>query len=207
VIVILGRPGLTTDGRLARAAGRIAIAAAQAGGRVELVGSVGDDADGQKVALALGVAGIGHAALLRDPAGVTPRIDADGGETGSPLARLDRADVDLGLRYLPFCRVLVAAEPLQPGALDAALDAATYHGAALIALIPTGAAAPAPLPEDATVLELPAQDDGAFADLVGRYAARLAAGEPAADAWRGAVEQTGWEPAAQVSAEPSPTGR
>jgi len=206
VIVVLGRPGLTGDGKLARAAGRIAIAAAQAGGRVELVGSVGDDADGEKVALALGVAGIGHAALLRDPAGVTPRIDSDGGETGTPLARLDQADVDLGLRYLPFCRVLVAAEPLDPGALAAAVDAATYHGAALIALIPAGAAPPAALPESATVLELPEPDDGAFADLVGRYAAGLAAGEPAADAWRGAVDQTGWEPAAEGSAEPSPNG-
>jgi hypothetical protein len=207
VIVVLGRPGLTGDGRLARAAGRIAMAAAKAGGPVELVGSVGDDADGEKVALALGVAGIGHAALLRDPAGVTPRIDPDGGETGAPLARLDRADIDLGLRYLPFCRVLVAAEPLDPGALDAAVDAATYHGAALIALIPAGATPPAALPEDATLLELPTEDDGAFADLVGRYAARLAAGESATDAWRGAVEQTGWEPAVEGSAEPSPTGR
>ena len=206
MIVVLGRPGLTTDGRLARAAGRIALAAAQAGGRVELVGSVGDDADGEKVALALGVAGVGHAALLRDPAGVTPRVDSDGGESGTPLARLDRADVDLGLRYLPFCRVLVAAEPLEPGALFAAVDAATYHGAALIALIPAGAAPPTTLPDDATVLELPAEDEGAFADLVGRYAARLAAGESAADAWRGAVEQTGWEPAAEGSAEPTPTG-
>jgi hypothetical protein len=206
VIVVLGRPGLTGDGRLARAAGRIAVAAAQAGGRVELVGSVGDDADGEKVALALGVAGIGHAALLRDPAGVTPRVDSDAGETGSPLARLDRADVDLGLRYLPFCRVLVAAEPLDPGALEAAVDAATYHGAALIALVPAGAAPPASLPESATVLEMPAEDEGAFADLVGRYAARLADGETAADAWRGAVEQTGWEPATEVSAEPTPTG-
>ena len=195
MIVVLGRPGLTGDGQLARAAGRIALAAAKAGGRVELVGSVGDDANGEKVALALGVAGIGHAALLRDPAGVTPSVDSDGGETGAPLARLDRADVDLGLRYLPFCRVLVAAEPLEPGALVAAIDAATYHGAALITLLPPGAAPPATLPDDATVLELPAQDEGAFADLVGRYAARLAAGEAAAQAWAAAVEQTGWEPA------------
>ncbi len=206
MIVVLGRPGLTGDGRLARAAGRIALAAAQAAGRVELVGSVGDDADGEKVALALGVAGIGHAALLRDPAGVTPRIDSDGGETGSPLARLDRADVDLGLRYLPFCRVLVAAEPLDAGALSAAIDAAVYHAAALICLMPAGAAPPATLPESATVLELPGQDDGAFADLVGRYAAHLAAGMAAADAWQKAVDETGWEPAAEGSPEPSPTG-
>ena len=64
------------------------------------------------MALALGVAGVGHAALLRDPAGVTPRVDSDGIETGAPLARLDAADIDLGLRYVPDCRVLVVADPL-----------------------------------------------------------------------------------------------
>ncbi|MEP7159249.1 MAG: hypothetical protein ABI797_07460, partial [Chloroflexota bacterium] len=140
MIVVLGRPGLTADGRLARAAGRIAQAAATAGSRVELVGSVGDDAAGEAVALALGVAGVGHAALLRDPAGVTPSVDSDGIETGAPLARLDASDIDLGLRYVPECRVLVVADPLDERALGIAIEAATYHGAALIVLVAPGAA-------------------------------------------------------------------
>jgi hypothetical protein len=194
VIVVLGRPGLTADGHLARSAGRIALAAAAAGGRVELVGSVGDDADGERVALELGVAGIGHAALLRDPAGTTPRLDADGVESAGALPRLDRGDVDLGLRYVPECRVLVAAEPLDSAGLAVVAEAATYHGAALIVLSAPGAA-PAELPEGTTLLELPEHDEGAFAALVGRYAARLAASQTPSEAWQAAVAETGWESA------------
>lgn len=196
MIVVLGRPGLTVDGQLARAAGRIAAAAAAAGARVELVGSVGDDADGEQVALALGVAGIGHAALLRDPGGVTPRLDADGVETAAPLPRLDAGDIDLGLRYLPECQVLVVAETLDQAAMTTVIDAVAYHSAALVVLTPASAEAPPGLPETATVLELPEHDEGAFADLVGRYAAGLAGGRGATDAWREAIEQTGWESAA-----------
>lgn len=202
MIVVLGRPGLTADGRLARAAGRIAEAAAAAGTRVELVGSVGDDAAGEDVALALGVAGVGHAALLRDPGGVTPRVDADGIESGAPLARLDATDIDLGLRYVPECRVLVAADPLDERGLGVVVEAATYHGAALILLVAPGAAgaagaAPESAPEGATVLELPEHDDGAFAALVGRYAAGLARGAAANDAWREALDAAGWEQAGE----------
>lgn len=202
MIVVLGRPGLTADGRLARPAGRIALAAAAAGGRVELVGSVGDDADGDSVVLELGVAGIGHAALLRDPAGTTPRTDAAGVAEPALLPRLDGSDIDLGLRYVPDCRVLVAAEPLEPEALAVVAEAAAYHGAALIVLLAPGAAAagnaaPIGMPESATLLELPEHDDGAFVELVGRYAALLAAGRNAADAWQAALAETGWESAAE----------
>lgn len=202
MIVVLGRPGLTADGRLARAAGRIAQAAAAAGTRVELVGSVGDDAAGEAAALALGVAGVGHAALLRDPGGVTPRVDADGIETGAPLARLDATDIDLGLRYVPECRVLVVADPLDERGLSVVVEAATYHGAALIIIVAPGAAGAAPgsLPEAATVLELPEHDDGAFAALVGRYAAGLAGGAAPGDAWQEAIHAAGWE----SSADPEP---
>jgi sugar/nucleoside kinase (ribokinase family) len=203
VIVVLGRPGLAADGKLARAAGRIAQAAAAAGTRVELVGSVGDDAAGEAVALALGVAGVGHAALLRDPAGVTPRVDADGIETGAPLARLDAGDIDLGLRYVPECRVLVVADRLDARGLAVAAEAATYHGAPLILLVPAGAAPEGELedaPEGATVLELPEHDDGAFAALVGRYAAGLARGAAPKDAWQEAVAAVGWESATEEPA-------
>lgn len=187
MIVVLGRPGIDDRGRVGRGAGRIALAAARAGGRVELVGSVGDDPAGEQVALELGRTGVGHAALLRDPAGQTPGANGD-----EQLPRLDPADVDLGLRYLAECQVLVVAESVEPAALAVAVAAAAYHGASLIVVGDPGAAAPQ-LPEEAMVLEAPEEDDTAFADLVGGYAARLARGVPPADAWRETVTETGWE--------------
>ena len=57
--------------------------------------------------------------------------------------------------------------------------------------------APADLPEKSTLLERPAEDGGAFAQLVGRYAALLDSGRPPADAWREAIEAGGWEPASE----------
>ena len=137
MIVVVGRPGLSSAGRLGLPAARVALAAAEAGARVELVGSVGDDADGEQVALELGRHGIGHAALLRDPAGTTPHESTEEEEPGEPAApgqapHLDAADVELGLSYLAECRVLVVAEPLTPAALAAAVEAAAYHRAALI---------------------------------------------------------------------------
>jgi hypothetical protein len=183
VIVVVGRPGLDERGRLVRAAGRIARAAAESGARVELVGSVRDDSDGDATALELGRAGIGHAALLRMPA------VADG-----ELPRLDAADIELGLNYLTDCRVLVAAEPLEPAAAAVVIAAARYHGAALVLTTASGAQAPIDVPEDTTVLEMPdEEDDGAFADLIGRYAAALESGRGAPEAWHDAVTETGWQ--------------
>ena len=184
MIVVLGRPRLDEEGALADTAGRVSVAAAAAGSRVDLIGAVADGPAGDETVVALGRAGVGHAALLRRP--------------GSGEVRpLDRDDISLGLSYVPECRVLVVGEPLEPFALGAAVAAAAYHGAALIALVPQGVAAPAELPENVTVLELPNEDDGAFARLVGAYAAGLASGKAAPDAWRAAVEQTGWESAAE----------
>ena len=189
MIVVLGRPRLDEDGALTDTAGRIAIAAAASGTRVDLVGAVADGAAGDAVVVALGQAGVGHAALLRRP--------GDG-----EVRPLDRGDVDLGLSYVPECRVLVVGEQLESAALGAAVDAATYHGAALIALVPQGVAAPAELPENVTVLELPDEDEGAFARLVGAYAAGLAGGKAAPDAWSAAVRDTGWESAADAAVGP-----
>ncbi len=190
MIVVVGRPGLDGVGQLTRPAARIALAAAEAGSTVELVGAVGDDADGEAAVLELGRNGIGHAALLRDPGGATPR------EPGSsPLPRLDAADVALGLSYLAECQVLVVAEPVAEAALNAALDAAAYHRAALVVLT-DGQRRAAALPADATVLDLPDEDSGAFALLVGIYAARLDAGDGPASAWQNALAGSGWERAA-----------
>lgn len=206
MIVVLGRPGLTADDDIDRPAGLIALAAARAGGRVELVGSVGDDADGDAVIVVLGQAGVGHAAVLRDPAGNTPRAgDGDAGDAGDagmeaedrPLPRLDAADVDLGLRYLAECQVLVAAEALPADVLRVVSDAAAYHGAALVLLTAAGQAPDEDLAEAALVLEVPSDDGGAFSELVGRYAASLDSGRLPADAWADAVSEGGWEPAAE----------
>ena len=116
MIVVLGRPRLDALGGLARLAGRIAAAAATNGARVELVGSVTDDDAGDAAITALGKAGIGHAALLRMP-------------TSAGQPRLDAADIELGLRYVSDCRVLVIADALDAAALAAAVDGAQYHGA------------------------------------------------------------------------------
>jgi hypothetical protein len=221
VIVVLGRPGLTADGRLDRPAGRIAMAASAERGRVELVGSVGDDPDGDLVAVELGRAGVGHAALLRDPAGVTPRrgpgeSSAEGApaenEAGTsaevtpggsaaadtergPLPRLDAGDVDLGLHYLAEIQVLVVAEPLEPAVLRVVADAATYHRAALVLLAVADAQPTEDIPAGATILAMPAEDGGAFVELVGRYAALLDSGRAPAEAWQDAINAGGWEQA------------
>ena len=191
MIVVLGRPGLSRQGALDGTTARIALTALHAGGDVELVGSVGDDSDGDSAVTLLGSLGIGHAAVLRDPAGVTP-VE---GQTG-PLPRLDAADIDLGLKYIAECQVLVVADALDAEAMRVAADAATYHRAALIVLTPEGGEPPRLLADvDATLLEVPAEDGGAFAELVGRYAAALDGGRAPADAWRDAIDETGWEPA------------
>ncbi len=178
------------------------MAASAEGGRVELVGSVGDDPDGDLVAVELGRAGVGHAALLRDPAGATPRSreeESTGGDTSEtdPLPRLDAGDVDLGLRYLAEIQVLVVAEPMTDDALRVVADAATYHGAALVVVSEAGAQPRDELPVTATVLEMPAEDSGAFVGLVGRYAALLDSGHAPAEAWHDAIDAGGWEPAGE----------
>lgn len=191
MIVIVGRPGLGANGQLDRLSARIAFAAASAGGEVELVGSVGDDAEGDDVVVALGRVGIGHAAILRDPAGTTPvtsEVPDEGEAEDTRLPRLDAGDVDLGLRYLPECRVLIAAEPLPEDALRVVIDAAAYHGAQLVVI---GEARD--VPDDATVLEAPTEGGAAFVEVVARYAVALDDGRAASDAWRDAVDQTGWE--------------
>lgn len=198
MIVVLGRPGLTADDHIDRPAGRIALAAARAGGRVELVGSVGDDADGDAVVVELGQAGIGHAAVLRDPAGNTPRAgegEADGANRRLP--RLDATDIDLGLSYLSECHVLVVADDLDRDALKVVADAATYHGASLIVVASDVNGGHDELPDSAIVLGPLTEDGGAFVDLVGHYAAALDSGRVPADAWRDAIDESGWEPATE----------
>jgi len=207
VIVVLGRPGLAPqreDG--ARPPGGlaalIALHAAGRGATVELVGAIGDDASGDTVAIALGRAGVGHAALLRDPAGTTP---VAGGPVGRPLPRLEAADVELGLRYLSDCRVIVVADALDEAAAAATMDAAGYHGAPVVVVMDPGASVPAAWERGATVLLAPDpdahdpddDDPVPFAGFVAGFAVALADGVPAREALARAATGGGWERAAE----------
>jgi len=167
MIVVCGDLGAI--GRHERAALAVARAAAAAGNDVQLVGIVPEGVEEDARLIALASAGVGHAAALR-----------------MPLRPLERADLDLALRYLPDVRVIVALE------LDASIhgvigEASAYTAAFLILVTTTPLAASEPgggLPSDVIVLEAPPQDrDGTFAGFVGTLAAKLDAGAAPADAW------------------------
>ena len=219
MIVVLGIPALrlTPSAAPAGRACGIALAAAARGARVELVGRIGEDAAGEALVVALSRAGIGHAALLRDPARPTPVLAsvaaqdddespfADPVTPSSPVApgapRLDGADIDLAIRYLEPSGVLVATDEVPADALASALRAAAYAGLRPVVLVAPSAVAralPPGLPGDATVLAAPDADGdaGAFEALVGAYAAALDAGASPAEAFESAQGATGWEPAA-----------
>lgn len=190
----MGRPSIEDGpiGPLPAGMGAIvAMAIAAAGGRVELVGTLGDDASGDAVAIALARAGVGHAALLRIPGTTTPR----GGTTDAPT-RLDAADVELGLRYLTDYRVLIVADTVPTDVLTVAVDAAAYAGAALVIVVAHGERPIAVVDSAATVLEAPDEAQGPFAVAVAGYALALEAGTDPALALRSAVEAAGWEPVA-----------
>ena len=80
MIVVIGLPAYAGSAGGEGSAGGLAVdvaaAAAALGSSVELVGKVGDDGAGDAVVLALGRLGVGHAALLRDPARSTPVLSA-----------------------------------------------------------------------------------------------------------------------------------
>lgn len=149
--------------------GTIARTAATRGAAVQVVGIVPDDPGGDGFLMRMAAVGIGHAAVLREPA-----------------RDLEPADLELGLRYLPDVRVIVAVD-MPPAVIAAASEHAAWSGAALIVLNrkPHGDIEPPPsVPDGATVIEAPARDpDGTFAGFVGLLAARLDGGETAADAW------------------------
>ena len=220
MIVVVGTPAW----RAAEPAGpagpacAIAVAAAARGAAVELVGRAGDDAAGDALMIALARAGVGHVALLRDPARPTPVVDPlEDGEALSPLddldeaersldgavgtaitgpvaaaPRLEPADIDLGLRYLTSFRVVVVTDDVAAIAVPVAADATSYAGAHLIVLIGAGSSPQLGLPDTATVLEAPTVDaEGAFAVLVGAYAAAIDGGALPAEAFKLAVAERG----------------
>jgi hypothetical protein len=207
VIVIVGSPvGRLVDGRIETGgvAGRAAIAAAEAGAGVQVVGRIGDDTDADRLLLTLASGGVGHVAILRDPARATPiepelalDLDPSDDEPVPPTdvrpIELDAADVELGLRYLTDYRVVVLVPPARAEVLAVVGDAARWAAARLV-VVTEGADAPDPsLPGDAIVLEAPESDpDGAFATLVGRLAAALDRGADPATAFRDVVSDAGW---------------
>ncbi len=225
MIVIVGNPGWRPSDP-SGPAGRtceVGMAAAARGSAVEIVGRAGEDPDGDALMLALARAGIGHVAVLRDPAHATAIVDETPGDdalaadddglgpdddpagpgAGSPAARpatggppLEPADVSLGLHYLTTYRVLVVADDAPSSIGPVATEAATFAGAHLVLLVPPTVAA-ADLPEAGpavTVLAAPAEhDEGAFARLVGGYAAALDAGSDPSAAFSAAVSDVGWE--------------
>lgn len=201
----------------------IAAAAAAAGAAVEIVTRIGEDGAGEELLLALARARVGHLAVLRDPARPTslamddveqpdeaadlvPALLAEAeaavgrtptGSSYEPRAApvLEPADLALGLRYLRDYRVVVAVEPIADGGAAVIADAAAFADAGLVVVAPPGLAAPAAYAA-ATLIEAPADDpDGAFAGLVGRYAAALDRGTPPAEAFRAATAEGGWEAA------------
>jgi hypothetical protein len=213
VIVVVGLPAYadSPDGEKCAAglAVEVAASARRRGAQVELVGKIGNDGAGDAVVVALGRMGIGHAALLRDPARPTPVLAVDAADDAaevdadSPTARLlpedadarpalEAADLDLALSFLPEAGVVVLADPISDSAIAAGIEGAAFAGARLIVLVPAGSAPPA-VPVDATVLEAPVDDDGSFGRMVGVFAGALDAGLDPAAAFNEAVSASGWE--------------
>lgn len=233
MIVVVGSPVAQRDAPGWDAAGLavdIARAASAAGGAVQLVGRVGEDAPGEAILLALAADRIGHVAVLREPGRPTPvlgpsgdgaqpfddaslrhAIEADDvepldassapGESVDGLL-LDAADLDLALRYLPDYRVVILACDLDEPARSTVVGAAGWAGAHLIAIV-SGAAAPMNLPTDATVLDRPAGGDGPFAAVVAAYAGALDRGAEPATAFAEAVARGSWTEIADGAESPS----
>ena len=219
MIVVIGstavRPG--EPGRRATASGLaadIGLGAVEGGSVVQLVGKIGDDPAGDALLVALAEAGIGHAAILRDPSRPTPASsvppadpDEDPFSSDPPAEEvpgaaapagpaLDAEDLELALRYLPDHRVVVVAERLGPDALASVANDCSYVGAQLILVLGTGATA-AGLPPEATILEAPDDDpEGVFGRTVGLFAAAIDQGRPASEALVEATSGSGWTPIA-----------
>jgi hypothetical protein len=114
---------------------------------------------------------------------------------GPAFATLEPADLSLGLRYLREYDVVVAVEPLPADSGTVVADAAAFAGAALVVVTREGTPASSAYPE-ATLFGAPTEDpEGAFARVVGRYAAALDRGVVPAAAFRAATETDGWQPA------------
>jgi hypothetical protein len=213
VIVVVGSPRarLAEPGSVVAAglAAHVALAAAAAGAPVQIVGRVGEDAPGEGALLDLAQRGVGHVAVLRDPARATPidqpnatsaDADADAVVDGldaedpviAPLdaPSIDAADLELALRYLPDYRVIVIAEPIAADVLRVAASAVGWSGSALVVV--GDASDSTGMPDEVTVFARPDSDpDGAFAAMVGTYAAGLDRGDDPREAFTAATVAVG----------------
>ena len=198
VIVVIGDIGAAGSvGEVSPAGmtGAVALAAATAGARVELVARVGDDPVGDALLLAIAAAGVGHVATLRDASRQTPLAGVDDEPVDldddappmppvdAPTPTLDGADVSLALRYLPEYRVVIVVHP-SPSVLAEAVAAARWAGAHLVVALDPAMDGPAPadLPADALVLAV-AGDAVGLGDAIGRYAAAVDRGDDPAAAF------------------------
>ena len=216
MIVVVGSPtGLGHLGGVSAAglALSIARAAADSGAPGQLIGKVGEGSVGDAVLLDVAEAGIGHVAVLRDIEKVaiepelTDQTEAPidelaglaGADDAPPKGRdrlfgpaLDAGDLELALRYLPDSDVVVVAQPLDPAAVAAVVEGARWAGARLVSTFALDG-----LPDDATVFEAPDENpEGAFASVVGRYAAALDRGVDPGAAFEEAAAGLGWSPVA-----------
>ena len=219
MIAVIGTPRLQGQGADADVAGlaaSIAVAAAAAGSRVELVGKIGDDPAGDAALIAFNRHGVGHVATLRDPARMTPVVppvddpadvdmDADPGAepaAGDPGAEaavaapvLEAADVGLAMRYLPELAVIVTVH-VAPEVVAEAVAAADWARTSLIVVVDPAADPPDGLPTGAVAIAVADHDElGAGAGAaIGTYAAALDRGD-AADAAYAELKATGTTPA------------
>jgi len=219
VIVVIGSPVGRLDDDVLFAGGtasRVALAAAGLGRTVQLVGVTGDDPTADGVVLDLARGGVGHVALLRDPGRATPLETAgpdaiddepppdepspDGPDAAAsaPVVAasgpaLEAADVELGLRYLTDFSVVVLAEPADAETVAVVAAAARWGEARMILVVGADQAVADGLPGDVVVFESPPNDpDGAFAALVGAFAAALDEGTDAGEAFRSSIASDGW---------------
>jgi hypothetical protein len=210
VIVVVGQPFLREGDKgpmLDGPAALVAVAAAERGRPVQLVGTAGEDEAGDQLVLALASAGVGHVALLRKTGQHTPVLASvelgaddpltdDDDERSGPragTAPLDAADVDLALRYLPDVSVLVLAEPTSRETIGIVAQAAQWSDARLVLVIGGRALDLDGVPDDAIVFEEPPDDpDGAFAGMVGAFAAALDEGDEPGEAFRATLANEGW---------------
>lgn len=200
MVIVVGQPFArrTPSGWLADGpAVRTAAAVVEAGGRVELLGRIGDDPAGDAIVLDCARRGIGHAAIIRSAGRPTPILDGPG--TSSRPLGLDAGDVELGLRYFVDLAVVAVVDPLPSSALAVAADVVAAHDAPLVVVEPvTSPPALDSLRPGPIVLEAPGPEGRpAFDRLVGRLCACLAEGLGPEEAFREAVHATGWAPTAR----------
>ena len=184
--------GSGTDAEAAGLAASIAIAAATAGARVEVIGKLGDDPAGDAVVLDLARRQVGHVAILRELGRRTAVVEAredvavetiteatEADITSASAAdtpSLDAADANLALRYLPEIAVIVAVH-LAPDVLAEAIAAAGWAETALVVVAAEDEDPRVDLPKNAVTIAAADADESGVGAAIGRYAAALDRGE------------------------------